>query len=94
MSAHQSAELLADALQSTEAVVLGKGREEVLENVGLVGTGDFLELRDDLLLVGVGESRGTEDGDQLGVGLQGLAEGSEGLGGRVEGGGLGGGGVL
>lgn len=94
MSAHQSAELLADSLQGTETVVLGKGSEEVLEDVGLVGTSDLLELGDDLLLVGVGEGRGTEDGDQLGVGLQGLAELGDGLGGRIEGGGLGGGGVL
>lgn len=94
MGAHQSAELLADTLQSTETVVLGQSSEEVLEDVGLVGASDLLELGDDLRLVGVGEGRGTEDGDQLGVGLQGLAEGSDGLGGRVEGGGLGGCSVL
>lgn len=94
MSAHQSAELLANTLQSTETVVLGKGDEEVLQDVGLIGTGKLLEFGDDLLLVGVGEGRSAEDSGQLRVGLQGLAEGSDGLGGRVEGGGLGGGSVL
>lgn len=94
MSAHQSTKLLADTLQSTKAVVLGKGSEEVLEDVGLVGTSNLLELGNDLLLVGLGEGRGAEDGDQLRVGLQGLAEGSDGLGGRVESGGLGGSSVL
>lgn len=94
VSAHQSAELLANTLQSTETVVLGKGDEEVLQDVGLIGTGKLLEFGDDLLLVGVGEGRSAEDSGQLRVGLQGLAEGSDGLGGRVEGGGLGGGSVL
>lgn len=88
VSAHQSGKLLTDALQSAKAVVLGKGDEEVLEDVGLLGASDLLELGNDLLLVGVGEGRGTEDGGQLRVGLQGLAEGSDGLGGRVESGGL------
>lgn len=94
MSAHESTKLLANALQNAQAVVLGKGSEEVLEDITLVGTSNLLELGNDLLLVGVGQGRGTEDGDQLLVGLQGLAEGSDGLGGRVEGGGLGGGSVL
>lgn len=94
MGAHESTKLLANALQNAQAVVLGKGSEEVLEDITLVGASNLLELGNDLLLVGVGQGRGTEDGDQLLVGLQGLAEGSDSLGGRVEGGGLGGGSVL
>jgi hypothetical protein len=94
VSAHESAELLADGLQGTETVVLGESEEEVLQDVTLIGTGDLLELSDNLELVVVGESGGTEDGTKLGVGLQGLAEGGDGLGGLVEGGGLGGSSVL
>lgn len=94
VSAHQSAELLADALEGAETVVLGKSGEEVLQDVGLVGTGDLLELLNDLLLVGDGQGGSAEDGGQLGVGLQGLAEVGDGLGGLVESRGLGGGGVL
>lgn len=94
VGAHQSSELLADTLEGRKAVVLGQSLEEVLEDVGLVGTGNLLQLLDDLLLVGHGERRSAEDGGQLGVGLQGLAEGSDGLGGLVEGSGLGGGSVL
>lgn len=94
MGAHQSTELLADTLEGTETVVLGQSLEEVLEDVGLVGTGNLLELLDDLLLVGNGQGRSVEDGDQLGVGLQGLAKGSDSLGGLVEGSGLGGSSVL
>jgi hypothetical protein len=94
VGAHQSTELLADTLEGSETVVLGQSLEEVLDDVGLVGTGNLLELLDDLLLVGNGQGRSAEDGDQLGVGLQGLAEGSDSLGGLVEGSGLGGGSVL
>lgn len=94
MGAHQSRELVADTGQGAEAVVLGQGVEEVLEDVGLVGTGNLLELSDDLLLVGIGQGRGAEDDIQLLVGLEGLAEGRDSLGGRVEGSGLGGSGVL
>lgn len=94
VGAHQSRELVADTLEGAEAVVLGQGVEEVLEDVGLVGTGDLLQLLDDLLLVGIGQGRGAEDGRELLVALQGLAEGGDGLGGLVEGGGLGGSGVL
>lgn len=94
MGTHQNTELLADTLEGSETVVLGQSLEEVLEDVGLVGTGNLLELLDDLLLVGNGQGRSAEDGDQLGVGLQGLAESSDSLGGLVEGSGLGGSSVL
>lgn len=94
VSAHQGSELLADTVEGTETVVLGKGLEEVLDDTGLVSTGDLGELLNNGLLVGVGESGGAEDVDELGVGLQGLAEGSDGASGLVEGRGLGGSGVL
>lgn len=94
VSTHQGVELLANTLEGTKTVVLGQGLEEVLEDVALVGTGELVELLDDLLLVGLGESGGTEDGDQLGIGLQGLAEGSHSLGGLLESRGLGGSSVL
>lgn len=89
VSAHESTELLANTLQSTQTVVLGKGSEKVLQDIALIGTSNLLELDNDLLLVGVGQGRGTEDGGQLLVGLQGLTEGSDSLGGGVESGGLG-----
>lgn len=94
VSTHQSSELLADTVEGTETVVLGKGLEEVLDDTGLVSTGDLGELLNNGLLVGVAESGGTEDVDELLVGLQGLAEGSDGAGGLVEGRGLGGSSVL
>lgn len=94
VSAHESSELLADTLEGAQTVVLGQSSEEVLQNVTLVGTGNLLELGNDLLLVGVGEGWGTEDSTQLLVGLQGLAEAGDSLGGLVEGSGLGGSSVL
>lgn len=94
MGAHQSGELVADTLERAQAVVLGKGDEEVLEDLGLVGASNPLEFLDDQPLVGDGEGWGTEDRGQLAVGLQGLAEAGDGLGSLVEGGGLGRGSVL
>lgn len=93
MSAHQKSELVDDIGQQAEAVVLGESAEEVLE-VALVGTSDLLEFRDDGLLVRGSEGRGGDDAGELAVGLEGITEGVQGLGGSVEGGGLGGGGVL
>ena len=94
VSAHESTELLADTLEGAKAVVLGQSGEEVLQDVTLVGTGNLLELGNDLLLVGIGEGGGTEDSTQLLVALQGLAEIGNSLGGLVEGSGLGGSSVL
>jgi hypothetical protein len=94
VSAHQGSELLADTLENTKTVVLSESLEEVLEDTGLVGTGDLGELLDNGLLVGVGETGGAEDADELLVGLEGLAEVGDGTGGLVEGGGLGRSGVL
>lgn len=89
MSTHEGGELVADTLEETETVVLSQSSEEVLEDVALVGTGNLLQLLDDLLLVGDSEGRGGDDGGQLAVGLEGLTEAGESLGGLVEAGGLG-----
>lgn len=89
LGGHESRELVSDTLEGAETVVLSESLEEVLDNVTLVGTGNLLELLDNLLLVGVGEGRGTEDGGELLVALDGLAEGSDSLGGLLEAGGLG-----
>lgn len=94
VGAHQSSELVADTLEGAQAVVLGEGDKEVLEDLGLLGTSDLLEFLDDQSLVGDGEGRGHEEVGQLAVGLQGLAEAGDGLGSLVEGGGLGRGSVL
>lgn len=94
MSTHESAELLTDGLQNTQPVVLGQGGQEVLQDVTLVSTSDLLELLDDGLLVVGREGRGTDDGGELAVSLQGLTKGSEGLGGLVKSSRLGGSSVL
>lgn len=94
MSTHQSTELLADTVEGAETVVLGKGFEEVLDDAGLIGTGDLGELLNNGLLVGIAQGRGTEDVDELLVGLEGFTEGSDGAGGLVESGRLGRGSVL
>lgn len=94
MSAHQGSELVADTLEGTETVVLGESLEEVLEDTGLIGTGHLSELLDDSLLVGDSEHRSAEDGDELLVSLEGLAEAGDSTGSLVESSGLGGSGVL
>lgn len=86
-------ELLADAAEQVEAVVLGEGVEEVLDG-GAAGACLLGELGDDGRLVGLVERRGGEDGGQLRVLLDQVAQGGEGLCGRVEGRRLGGGRVL
>lgn len=91
--AHEGGELLADALEDAEAVVLGQGLEELLE--GLVGdAGGLLELADDLLLVLDGEGGRGQDLLQLRVLLEGGLQVLHGAGDGLEGGGLGGRGVL
>lgn len=94
MSADEGRELLADTLEGTKTVVLSEGVEEVLEDVSLVGTGDLLELYDDLLLVVRAQGRGVQNFAELVVGLEDSAQVGQGLGGRVESGGLSGSGVL
>lgn len=87
------AKLLNHAVQETQSVVLGEGVEEVLEG-GTAGTGLLDELGHDGRSVGGGQSRGGEDGNQLGVLLDDGAQLGELLGGGIEGGSLGGRGVL
>lgn len=87
------AKLLNHAVQETQSVVLGEGVEEVLEG-GTAGTGVLDELGHDGRSVGGGQSRGGEDGNQLGVLLDDGAQLGELLGGGIEGGSLGGRGVL
>lgn len=94
MSAHQGSEVLADTLEGTETVVLGKSLKEVLEDTSLVGTGNLGELLNDGLLVGGAEGRSAEDVDELLVGLDDLTEAGDRTGSLVESRGLGGSGVL
>jgi hypothetical protein len=90
---HEGAELLADALKDCETVVGGQGLEELLD--GLVGAaGGLLELGDDLLLVLDGERGRGQDLLQASVLLESGSEVLHGLGDGIEGGGLGGCGVL
>jgi len=84
-SAHQLAELMADALQETQSVVLGEGGEEVLDGVGLVlPAGVLLELGNDGGFVLGGEGWRKHDLGQLWVSAVDVVEGTEGLGDRVE----------
>ena len=92
-SGDQLAELGADGSQQGEAVVLGKGVHEVLDDLAS-GTGALLKLGHDGALVGGGETRGGQDGSQLGVIIEEASERSNGLGGRLERGGLHGRGIL
>lgn len=92
-SGDDGGELVADAGQEAQAVVLGEGLEEVLDRL-VAGAGLLGELLDDGLLVGLGQGRRREDGDQLGVLLEEGAEVGEGRGGGIEVRGLDGGSVL
>jgi hypothetical protein len=91
--AHELAELAADTGEKAEAVVLSEGGEEVLDSLAR-GACVLLELGHDGALVGGGQSRGFEDGDQLRILLQQAAEGGNAPSGGLEGGGLDGGRVL
>lgn len=92
---HELAELGADALQDGEAVVLGQGLEEVLDRLVVGGHGGGLfELLNDLVLVRGGEGGRVQDRGELGVLCEDGGQGGEGLGRRVEAGGLGCCGVL
>jgi hypothetical protein len=91
--AHELAELAADSGKEAQTVVLSEGGEEVLDGLAR-GAGVLLQLGDDGALVGGGQGRGLEDGDELGVLLDQAAEGGEALGGGLERGRLDGGRVL
>lgn len=88
-------ELLGDALQKPQAVVLGEGVEEVLDGGGTGAAAGLLgQLGNDGRLVRLAQGRGRQNRGQLGVLLEERAEGREPLGRGVEGGGLDGGSVL
>lgn len=93
MRAHELLKLVTDTAQDAEAVVLGQGSEEVLHG-GVVGASLLEELGDNLALVLGRQSGCVQDRGELGVRLELLAEGVEGLCGRVERGALGCCGVL
>lgn len=95
VGAHELGEVLGDGLEQAEPVVLGEGLEEVLDDAFLVLAADqLLQLGDDLLLVALGEGRGGENLGELRVLLEDVVQVLEGLGDGLEGGGLGGSGVL
>ena len=86
---HQLGELLGDALEDAQTVVVGQGGEEVLD--GRVGGARLLlELGDDGRLVGGSQGRGAEDAGQLGVLADEVVECIQGLGGGLQGRRLGG----
>lgn len=88
-------ELLGDALQKPQAVVLGEGVEEVLDGGGTGAAAGLLgQLGNDGRLVRLAQGRGRQNRGQLRVLLEERAEGREPLGRGVEGGGLDGGSVL
>ena len=92
---HQCTELLANALERAQAIVLCQSAEEVLNRVVLVlHVGRLLNLGDDLLLIGGRESRRGQDLLELGVALEGLVQVVQSLGDGVEGTLLSGGRVL
>lgn len=88
VSTHESRELLTDTIQLAQPVILSEHGEEVLHNTALVGADQLLQLLDDLLLVVGGEGGGADDGCELAVGLEGVAEDRQGAGGLVEVGGF------
>lgn len=90
---HDGSELLANAGEEAQSVVLGESVEEVLDGL-VVGTDLLAELLDDGGLVGDGQGRGVKDSSELGVLLEESAKLGESIGRGVEGGGLGGGSVL
>lgn len=82
-------ELLADAGQYSETVVLCEGGKEVLDSFVVTRRAHgLLQLGDNAALVGVGQGGRGKDGGELGVFGEEVAEGAQGLRGRVEGGGL------
>lgn len=94
MRTHQRPELVTDALQHAQPVVLGQRAQEVLQDLALVAADQLLQLGHDLLLVADGQGRRADDGGQLAVGLEGVVEGGERPGGWVERGRFDGGSVL
>lgn len=93
--AHELAELVANALQDAQSVVLGESRQEVLDGlVGSRGAQGLLQLLNNGALIGIRQGRCAQDSGELGVLGNDVVQGVEGLGGRIERGGLDGGSVL
>lgn len=90
---HDLVELVADALEEAESVVLGEGFEEVLDG-GTAAAGLLDKLGNNGGLVLGAQGRGSENVVELGVLVGNGTEGSKGLGGRVESRRLGGSSVL
>lgn len=82
--AHQLSELLRDALERTQPVVLGKSLEQVLDDAVLVVAQVLLELGHNLLLVLDGEGGRTEHRGELGILLEDVAQRVEALGRGIE----------
>lgn len=94
-STHQLSKLLTNSLQKCQSIVLGQSFQEVLDGITLIlTTGVFLELLDDLRLVGCRESGCLHDGSELSIFLEDVVEGLERAGNAVESRGLAGCGVL
>lgn len=95
MGAHELGKLGDDAGERAEAVVLGEGGEQVLDDAVFVGAANvLLQLLDDLLLVRYGEGGRTQNVGELGVAFEDAGELVERLGCWVECVGLRGCGVL
>ena len=75
MCAHKLLEVVTDALQYPQPVILGQGIEEVLHCAALVrAAGVLFQLGHDLRFVALGQSGCVEDGGEFGVGLEDLVE--------------------
>lgn len=85
-SAQDLTKFIADALEQTQPVVLGKGGKEVLDSLVVAGAANaLLELGYDGALVGVRKRRRRQDACEFGIlGVQ-VAEGAHGFRGLVEG---------
>lgn len=95
MRTHQRRELLADALQYPEPVVLSQSVQEVLYGIPLVDAAHvLLQFLHDLRLVAWRKSRSVEDEGKLGVFLEYIGQGGQGFGSAVERGSFGGGRIL
>lgn len=95
MRTHQRRELLADALQNPEPVVLSQSLQEVLHGVPLVdATHVLLQFLHDLQLVSWRKTRSAEYEGKFGVLLEYIRQGGQRFGSGVERGGFGGGRIL
>lgn len=92
-STNQLAELVADAAEQGQTIVLGESAEQILDGLG-VSTGLLLKLSNDLALVGGAQRRRLKNRHQLGILGQEATQLAHRSAGRLEGGGLDGGRVL